>query len=201
MEEPVSIGEQWTRVVAGVRNDDPEGTAELYRNLIGFKSYFARHLGLEDADDLYHDLIMAIIASIRNGTLREPARLAGYAKAVARNAVSDRIRALKRRQLESNTRGQTEPDKAPNPEANAIRREAKAIARCVLDGMPPRHRAVLVRFYIEEEKAGTICADLNLTATQFRLIKSRAKARFGELMRLRIGQQSVRGSDLQRKSA
>ena len=37
-----------------------------------------------------------------------------------------------------------------------------------------------------EQSAEDICRDLNLTETQFRLIKSRAKARFGELGKRRF---------------
>jgi hypothetical protein len=49
---------------------------------------------------------------------------------------------------------------------------------------------VLVRFYLEEQPAERICNDMKLTETQFRLIKSRAKARFGELGKARMAQRS-----------
>jgi len=39
----------------------------------------------------------------------------------------------------------------------------------------------LIRFYLHEEPQAVICEKMNLTVTQFRLLKSRAKARFGEL--------------------
>ena len=42
-------------------------------------------------------------------------------------------------------------------------------------------RELLVRFYIHEHSVEDICADLNLSCNQFRLLKSRAKVRFGEL--------------------
>jgi hypothetical protein len=44
----------------------------------------------------------------------------------------------------------------------------------------------LTRFYLNEESAEEICDNMGLTDTQFRLIKSRAKARFGELGRRRL---------------
>ena len=49
---------------------------------------------------------------------------------------------------------------------------------------------MLVRFYLQEQTAEEICHDLHLTETQFRLIKSRAKARYGELGRRRFSQRS-----------
>jgi DNA-directed RNA polymerase specialized sigma24 family protein len=51
----------------------------------------------------------------------------------------------------------------------------------VLNTLPRRDREVLVRFYLQEQSPGQICRDMRLTATQFRLTKSRAKARFTEL--------------------
>ncbi len=44
--------------------------------------------------------------------------------------------------------------------------------------------------YLREQKAEQICSELKLTQTQFRLIKSRAKARFGELGRARLAQRT-----------
>jgi RNA polymerase sigma-70 factor, ECF subfamily len=38
-----------------------------------------------------------------------------------------------------------------------------------------------VRFYLNEEPQEQICREMALTETQFRLLKSRAKARFGEI--------------------
>jgi hypothetical protein len=45
---------------------------------------------------------------------------------------------------------------------------------------------VLIRFYLDEQTPDVICRDMGLTETQFRLIKSRAKARFGGLGKRRF---------------
>ena len=57
-----------------------------------------------------------------------------------------------------------------------------------MNGLPRRDRGVLIRFYLREQTADEICHDLDLTETQFRLIKSRAKARYGELGKRRFAQ-------------
>jgi hypothetical protein len=49
--------------------------------------------------------------------------------------------------------------------------------------MPVQQREVLIRFYILEQLPEVIQEELGITPTQFRLIKSRAKARFAELCR------------------
>ena len=53
----------------------------------------------------------------------------------------------------------------------------------VLKGLHPREREILIRYYLREQSPQEICREMRLTETQFRLIKSRAKARFGELIR------------------
>jgi DNA-directed RNA polymerase specialized sigma24 family protein len=56
----------------------------------------------------------------------------------------------------------------------------------VLQSIPKRDREVLTRFYLNEESVDEICKNMDLSETQFRLIKSRAKARFGELGKRRL---------------
>ena len=77
-------------------------------------------------------------------------------------------------------------DHRPDPERSAIERENLDLAMRVLNAVPKRDREVLVRFYLREEHPDLICREMELTETQFRLIKSRAKARFGELGRTRL---------------
>jgi DNA-directed RNA polymerase specialized sigma24 family protein len=77
-------------------------------------------------------------------------------------------------------------DTRPDPEREAIDRENLALAMRVLKSIPKRDREVLTRFYLKEESAEEICENMGLTDTQFRLIKSRAKARFGELGKRRL---------------
>ena len=46
-----------------------------------------------------------------------------------------------------------------------------------------RDREILTRFYLLNQSQEQICDEMGLNNTQFRLLKSRAKARFGELGR------------------
>jgi DNA-directed RNA polymerase specialized sigma24 family protein len=77
-------------------------------------------------------------------------------------------------------------DARSNPEHRVIRRQFNEVARRILSAMREREREVLVRFYLEEQPAPEICRAMGLTETQFRLLKSRAKARFGSLCRSRL---------------
>jgi RNA polymerase sigma-70 factor (ECF subfamily) len=77
-------------------------------------------------------------------------------------------------------------DHHPDPERIAIARQNQDLAMRILRSIPPRDREVLIRFYLNEQPATQICREMALTETQFRLIKSRAKARFGELGKRRL---------------
>ena len=70
-----------------------------------------------------------------------------------------------------------------NPEESVISEQRTALMREALSCIPPRDREILTRFYIHEQPQEQICSEMNLSETQFRLLKSRAKTRFGELGR------------------
>jgi len=52
-----------------------------------------------------------------------------------------------------------------------------------LNLLAPRDREVLLRFLVDEQPQDRICAEMGLTETQFRLLKSRAKTRLEKLSR------------------
>ena len=70
------------------------------------------------------------------------------------------------------------PVDTPDPEQNAARLQRAEMMRAVLSSLLPREREVLTRFYLDEQPQRQICRDMRLTDTQFRLLKSRAKAHF-----------------------
>jgi DNA-directed RNA polymerase specialized sigma24 family protein len=57
------------------------------------------------------------------------------------------------------------------------------IVEQILAALPERERQALVRFYVHGEPADVVCREEGLTETQFRLIKTRAKASFLALVR------------------
>ena len=61
-----------------------------------------------------------------------------------------------------------------------------SLAATVLKTISARDREILTRFYLQEQSQEQICQEMSLTETQFRLLKSRAKAKFGELGKRRL---------------
>ena len=182
---------KWASLVSGVVAGSAAAFTELYQELRGLRYYFQRQVGLPDADDLYQETIVDLFMQIRRGDLREPERLAGYARAMAQRKVAGVISGRSRcRARERSIEDRPLRDFSPNPESAAIKHQQEEIAARILNSLPEQHREVLVRFYLDGHSAEQIQSDLNLTETQFRLIKSRAKARFGELCRARFGKRT-----------
>jgi RNA polymerase sigma-70 factor, ECF subfamily len=188
-----SDGLLWTRLVERIRQQDSGAMEELYQVFLkGARFLLYRQLGPRDLEDKVHDLFVMVTQSICNGELRQPERLMGYVRTVVRRQVvahiEDAVRARRNyRDLEGS---RLLADREPDPERSAIERQQEELAFRILNVIAKRDREVLVRFYLEEEPVEEICRQMHLTRNQFRLIKSRAKARFGELGRRRLARRT-----------
>jgi len=179
----------WACLVDRIRTGDPSGLEELYKVFTtGIRFYLCRQLGPQDLDDKVHDAFLTIAQSIRRGELREPDRLMGYVRTIIRRQVAGHIGTAvetRRNQVDPD-HGAMLRDRQPDPERKAIDRQNVDLAMRVLNSLPRRDREVLARFYLKEQSPQQICREMVLTETQFRLVKSRAKARFTELGRARM---------------
>lgn len=192
-QEPAIPGVQspsnWPSLVERIRGRDTSAMEELYKMFsTGIRFLLYRQLGPQDLDDKVHDVFVIITEAICNGELREPERLMGYVHTVVRRQVAshiDRAIHLRRNKVDMDFQ-EAVSDKRPDPEREAIDRENLGLAMRVLKSIPKRDREVLTRFYLNEESVDEICRTMDLSETQFRLIKSRAKARFGELGKRRL---------------
>ncbi len=186
---------QWSDLVEKIRNDDGSAMEELYRVFSrGIRFYLCRQLGPQDLDDKVHESFLIVAQAIRRGDLRDPERLMGYVRTVVRRQVAARIEELTqtRRQHADLEYGLAVTAGDKNPEQAAIERQHQELAWSVLKGITRRDREILIRFYLMEQTAEQICGDMGLTETQFRLLKSRAKARFGELGKRRLSLRRAR---------
>jgi RNA polymerase sigma-70 factor, ECF subfamily len=184
----------WTELVEKIRQNDPTGMEELYRVFSrGVRFYLCRHLGSQDLDDKVHDTFLVVAQAIQRGDLREPERLMGYVRTIVRRQVAAQIEdnVHRRKHRIDLDWGLAVQDAGSNPEQRAMHRESHEIAHKVLKSIAPRDREILIRFYLQEQSADQICDEMGLTETQFRLLKSRAKARFGELGKRKVTRRIV----------
>jgi RNA polymerase sigma factor (sigma-70 family) len=175
----------WAALVGGIREGDSAAMSELYGIFAkGIRYFLLRNLGPEDLDDKVHDCFVIVTQAIQNGDLREPERLMGYVRTVVKRQIAASIDiAVQQRRTRANFEDSmfAVSDWRDNPERTVIARQRAEIAHKVLNGVSRRDREILNRFYVLEQSQELICAEMGLSYNQFRLLKSRAKARFGEL--------------------
>jgi len=180
--------------VEQIREGDPAGIEALCKTFYrGIRFFVSRHLGSQEADDHAHDAILIIVQAIRRGELRDPARLPGYIRTVVRHLIATHIgRQVQTRHRQVELACALEAgDSRADPEAAAAAQERTEIMQGFLMGLSQRDREVLTRFYLLEQAKPQICREMGLTDTQFRLLKSRAKARFVKLAQLEA---TIRGT-------
>lgn len=173
----------WFEVVERVRVGDPTGVEALYHAFNRLRWYFRRRLGPDPVDDCYHGLMVMLVTQIRDGKLRDPARLAGYVRTIARIQVVQQLQRKATQRCESSPDDHEVAERGESFETQLARKEMVGIARRILCSLPARDRGVLIRFYLDEQSPEDIRKEFGLTENQFRLIKSRAKGRFDKLCR------------------
>lgn len=185
---------RWRDLVGRIQSGDDRGMEELYALFAkGIRYFLCRQLGPQEVDDKVHDTFLIVVRAIRRGDLREPERLMGFVRTVTRRQVAasiDRI-ARRRRRLTEIDASLPVSDRRPGPEERAESRQKVAIMKESLLAMSDRDREILVRFYLREQTQEQICREMDLTETQFRLLKSRAKARLGEVGKKKVLRQNL----------
>jgi len=175
----------WSEIVARIRDGDPAAMEELYAIFSkGIRYFLLRNLGSEDLDDRVHDCFVIVAESIRKGDLRDPARLMGYVRTVVKRQIAASIETAvtkRRSEVEYEESLFKLSDWKDDPEQSLLARQRAEIARKVLTGISTRDREILQRFYVDEQPQEQICSEMGLTYNQFRLLKSRAKGRFGDM--------------------
>jgi len=175
---------EWVALVDRIRASETDGMEELYQLFSrGIRFYLCRQLGPQELDDKVHDTFVVVVQAIRRGELREPSRLMGFVRTIVRRQVAahiDKVVHTRRDQIDLDSTVRL-ADPEENPEEKAIFRQRTDLINRVLGELSDRDREILTRFYLLEQPQDLICSEMALTETQFRLLKSRAKARFGEL--------------------
>jgi RNA polymerase sigma factor (sigma-70 family) len=145
-------------------------------------------LAWQDQEDILHDAFLTVVEALRRGEIREPERLMGFVRTIVRRQVASYIESavhVRQQVAPLDVATLLTPAEA-SPEHRYMRRQRNQIVHSALERVSPRDRQILVRFYYWEQTREEICAEMGLNETQFRLLKSRAKARFGELGKKQI---------------
>jgi RNA polymerase sigma-70 factor (ECF subfamily) len=145
--------------------------------------------GRPEAEDLFQDTFRLVIEKLRQGELREPAKLPGFLAQIARSLAIEHYRKAQRRK--------TDPDSDAIAEVRAsgsgplsdllVREDAGTVRQVIRELGTERDREILLRFYIAEEDKERIQADLGLSSLQFNRVLHRARERYRDLYLERAG--------------
>lgn len=173
-------------LVRRIRNGDPQAEEELITRFGEGLTFLLRRWtrGHSDAEDLYQETFRLGLEKIRRGEVRDPERLAGFLRSLARNLSIEHYRKAARRgareeEIES-AADVTQPETGQL--GQLLRKEKVSLVRRLLEELgSERDRQVLFRFYIAEEDKESIRTDLGLTAPEFNLVLFRARRRYRDL--------------------
>jgi RNA polymerase sigma-70 factor (ECF subfamily) len=180
------IGALATAIVAGDRVAEQELVERFRRGV----RVILRRAGArpESLDDLAQETFRLALSRLREGALRDPARLAGFMAGLARNvglgSRREQLRHPVAREAPKDDLGEAE---ARGPLGELLDREQAALVRQVLEELGgERDREVLRRTYLLGEPKELICAELGLDTRQLDQVLSRARARYRALYERRV---------------
>ena len=187
----------WAQVVECIRRGEQGAQEELYAYFgKGVRYFLLRRLGNDELEDRVHDIFLIVTEAIRNGELRDPARLMGFIRTVVRRTIAGVIQGKVNSRIRYSDPaevGFSLADWRLDPEKSAQQEQRTDAVRRLLKGVSRRDREVLRRFYVEEQSQEQICLEMRLSYNQFRLLKSRAKTRFSEMARRVAGRMGLGG--------
>jgi RNA polymerase sigma factor (sigma-70 family) len=179
----------WKEVVERIREGDPAGQEMLYRNLsAGARLFLRRHLGSQDLDDRVHDVFVIVVEAIQRGDLRQPERLMGFVRTILNRQLSlaiSRIIGTRTNSLDLESVTDLIATE-PTPEDSTGTHQTVTLMKHALEKMGKREFEVLVRFYLREQLPEQIRTEMQLTQTQYQLLKSRAKAKLSNIVRRKL---------------
>ncbi len=182
MEPALPPGDLVRRIQGGDRRAEQE-LVDLYGE--GLTFLLRRWTRDRDAaDDLYQETLRLALEKIRRGEVRDPDRLAGFLRSLAKNLSTDHYRRESLRGGRETPLGAAfePPDPAAGQLGSLLRQEKIAIVRRLLSELSlPRDREILVRFYLREEDKESIRLDLGLSRAEFNVVLFRARRRYQAL--------------------
>jgi RNA polymerase sigma-70 factor, ECF subfamily len=193
MNEALTTGPQEDlvrRIMAGDRRAEEELIARFGDGILFLLRRWTRDPST--AEDLYQETVRLALEKIRRGEVREPDKLPGFLRSLAKNLSIHHyrrgsVRGERERDLEEVGADTVVSHDATDQLTSLLRAEKAALVRQVIGEMPmERDRQVLFRFYIGEEDKERICADLGLTGPELNVVLFRARQRYRKLFEERL---------------
>jgi RNA polymerase sigma factor (sigma-70 family) len=137
----------------------------------------------EFADDGVQEVLFILIKDLRAGRVRCPELLASYAQTVARRYVIARIKELSLKRTRESVIDFSIADSKYSTETQVEESQRRELMKAAFQKLSPLDREVLSQFYLQDLSPVQICANLQLSETQLRIRKNRAKDKLMQEMR------------------
>jgi RNA polymerase sigma-70 factor, ECF subfamily len=157
----------------------------IERNYVGLRLLVARRCrDPHVAADLLNEAVCTTWSKWQAGKIERPEQIAGYVLQVTMNLLRNHRRAIAERpEKRADAAKLQDLPSDTQPADETIEREIAVQVKSVIRGMASqRDRAILVRFYLDEEDKEAICRDLGLSPLQFDKILHRARGRLRKLL-------------------
>jgi len=190
MADDVDPPPNWAELARRIAGGDRNGVEYLYRVMADLiRRNISRAVGSDSFEDHLHEIVVIVLDALRSQQLRDPDKLPGFIRTIARRRMAAHIRdaVRRRRRFVAKDPARTVASARQSPEALLSHREREARVRTALDRLSARDREILERFYFYEQTVEQICGEMNLTGTQFRLYKSRAIAKCSHFAQAEFG--------------
>jgi RNA polymerase sigma factor (sigma-70 family) len=179
----------FSQVTRQILTGDRDAVGQLYGHVMpGLRAFLAMRVPRDLIGDMSHDIFLALVRCIEKGAIRDPRCLYGIIRTIAVRLVAEyrKSKCTSASSVDATLLEASVPDNRQNQEVEIQKKQRLEIAFEVLASLSARDKEILRRFYLLEQSQEQICQEMGLTSTQFRLLKSRAKARFSELARRRM---------------
>jgi RNA polymerase sigma-70 factor (ECF subfamily) len=141
-EDWAGVGE---RLLAGDRVALLRVTRLIVSLLVRWRAYDFR----DEWPDLVQDVLLAVVAGVRKGSVRNPDALVGYVATVARYRLVDRLRALGPRRRAGDLAWPEATEAAPERDPLHPPVEDVVEVRLLLEKLPEKQRTAVVGVYME----------------------------------------------------
>jgi len=168
-------------LVRRIQDGDDHAIEDLYGLMrTGVRFVLMRMLPPQEVEDRLHDTFLIVLTAIQRGQLQDPSKVLSYTWSVARRQgfvyIGDVVKARETsRPFDEAIIDQI--DRTSSPDALVKQREKAEVFASAFKLLRSCEREILRRFYIDEQSEAQICTEMGLSRTQFRLHKSRAKAK------------------------
>lgn len=163
-------------LAAGVLAGDPaaeQALAAHYRRRV-FLMMLARLRDRDTAEELTQDTMLAVLAALRKGQLRQAESLGAFVHGVGRNLVNNFVRTRRNRPASVELNDDL---RVAVPHEDFEGAQRVALVRREIGRLEPTDREILLRTLVGGEKPGQIAREMSLSSDVVRARKSRALRR------------------------